>query len=550
MNAKEIPTSKKRKYFVLVRLLNNEHLSYQRLADDYFVSRSSIANDIVFIKQLLAKDNVPLVFDNSGTYIGGGEGNKQKVLKRVVTNLMSTDQADKSLLKLFIDPELLKKIRHTLKKKARQWSLEVPENYLKDIVVTTAVLVQRGNSGHHIQQMKRNQLGKLFFQFEKYPLVYELLKAVEEEKIYQFSQSELRYLSYVVLGNGFKFFMQNVSIPDLFKKKVKSFIANVGYDIGIDLTQDTRLNTDLLLHLYQMILRLQSDMTVINPLLNEIKTNYPNLFGVVWYSLREFGSVNDLTISDDEVAFVTIHFQAAIERSKDVKRILFVCPNGIGTSSLISAKMHQILPNVSMIEVVSRAELAKQDLTNVDLIITTVPLQNVSVPIAKISPMMTLEDMKTIMNQYIDLTMNNVPKNVAIHTDIKQVFQMLKRHVFFENMQNREKAIDYLLRTRKWESKKALNEYRKTVYQRENLQSTFLGNGFAIPHGDPKMLKNSSISVLILDKPIEWGNNKVDVISLLMVRDKDKKTVEPFMNLIMEGINNKEWFISKMMEVR
>lgn len=550
LSVKKIPGSKVRKYYILTRLLNDEHLSYQRLADDYFVSRSSIANDIAFIKRLLAKDNVPLVFDNSGTYIGGGEGNKHKILKRTIDGLMRNSEPNTHLLKVFINPTLLETIRKTFETKIQQWSLEVPENYLKDIVVSTSIVVQRGNSHHPIKQTKKNQFGKLLFQLEKYPLVYELLMTVEEKKIYRFSQDELRYLSYVILGNGFKYFMQDATIPDAFKQKVKTLIANVGEGLDIDLTQDARLETDILFHLYQMILRLQSDTTVINPLLDEIKRNYPHIFGVVWYALSEFGNDNILTIPDDEVAFITIHFQAAVERSKSIKRILFVCPNGVGTSSLISAKMRQILPEVSIIEVVSRTDLAKQDLSDVDLIISTVPLTNVSVPVAKISPLLTSKDMKTIMNQYIDLVMINDAENSINGRELKQTFAMLRGHVFFANLKNRHEVIDYLLKTNNWPSKDSLVTYRHSIYTREQLQSTYLGNGFVIPHGDPKKVINSCISILLLDKPIEWGNNKADIISLLMVREEDKKTVEPFMNLIMQGINNKDWFISKIMEVK
>lgn len=546
----KIPTSKERKYLVLNRLLEGEHLSYQRLADDYFVSRSSIANDIVFVKELLSKDGVPLVFDNSGTYIGGDERNKQKIIKRLVAEFSRTRSSPDLLLNIFIDQNLLLRVTNIFKQKIESWSLEVPENYLNDIVVSTSVVIYRGQNGHRIQQTGNSQLGKLFFQFEKYPLIYELLKTVEEVGLYKFSTEELKYLSYIVLGNGVKFFMKNTAIPNKFKLKVRSLIVSIGKDMKVDFSQDARLNTDLLLHLYQMVLRLQSDMTVINPLLSEIKRDYPKLFGVVWYSLREFGNDNDLTVSDDEVAFVTIHFQAAIERLKSVKRILFVCPNGIGTSSFISAKMHQILPNVSIIEVVSLADLVNQDLSDVELIITTVPIDNLGVPVAKISPMLTVNDMKTIMNQYIDLTMGSSLSFVKEDKELSGVFRLLKNHVFFKTMKTQKEAIDYLLKTNVWATQERFRAYKQTVIQRETLQSTYLGNGFAIPHGDPKLLLQSSISILILDKPVDWGNNKVDIISLLMVCEKDKEKIEPFMNMIMQGIKNKEWFISKMMEVR
>ena len=44
----EYVDSKQRKYLIIKRLLNQEHLSYQQLSEDYYVSRSSIANDISY----------------------------------------------------------------------------------------------------------------------------------------------------------------------------------------------------------------------------------------------------------------------------------------------------------------------------------------------------------------------------------------------------------------------------------------------------------------------------------------------------------------------
>lgn len=180
LNVPVLPDSKKRKYYILVRLLNGEHLSYQHLADNYFVSRSSIANDIVFIKQLLAKDNVALVFDNSGTYIGGGEIDKQKVLKRLVMGLVRQDKTNPELLQLFISQTLLSTVKETFDQKIQAWSLEIPENYLWDIIVSASIVIYRGRQGYFIQQAANNQLGKLLFQLEKYPLVYELLESLEK----------------------------------------------------------------------------------------------------------------------------------------------------------------------------------------------------------------------------------------------------------------------------------------------------------------------------------------------------------------------------------
>jgi len=543
--------SKERKYVILLRLLNGEHLSYQQLADGYFVSRSSIASDVASIKQILAEENLTLTFDNSGTYLKGGEILKQRVFKRVIMDSMDGTGLSQFVLSIFLDDTLYQQITKIFQRKLHASHLEVPESYLQDILVSTAVVIQRGRLGAHIELPTTKQFGKLFFQFDKYPLVYELLKSVEDASIYQFSTTEFRYLAYVILGNGFKYFMTDATIPDEFKHKVKQLINKVGKGIKTNFGQDNRLESDLLMHLYQLVLRLQAHTTVINPLLPEIRKNYRKLFGVVWYALNEFGNENGLKISADEVGFITIHFQAALERSKKVRKILFVCPNGIGASSLISAKLRRILPDIILIEVVSVANLFRQDLSDVDLIISTVEIKNISIPVVEISPLVTPQDMKKIMGKYIDITVaqNNREFEAADNTLIPTLEQ-LKGHVFFKQVVDADAAINYLQRKNYWRTNQRRQAFKESVVEREQLQSTYLGNGFAIPHGRPALVDQTSISILVLDKPIIWGSAKVDVVALLMIREKDSAYVEPFMNLLMKGIEDKRWFISKMMEVK
>jgi transcriptional antiterminator/mannitol/fructose-specific phosphotransferase system IIA component (Ntr-type) len=549
--AKANLSPKDRKYEIISRLLNGEHLSYQQLSDEYFVSRSSIAGDISTAKQILAQENAPLAFDNSGTYIKGGEVLRQRVTKRIVLDLMLAPIPNTIALTMFLDMTLLKQLRQAFEKKLQKWHLEVPESYLQDILVTTAIVITRGRAGRHIEVDERNQFGDLFFQFEKYPLVYDLLMSVESDGMYHFSQAELRYLSYVILGNGFKFFMKNATIPGLFKQKVKKLITSVSTGIDIDLNQDSRLESDLLVHLYQLVLRLRANTTVVNPLLSEIRKNYRKLFGVVWYALNDFGHDNHLTISADEVGFVTIHFQAAIERTKKMRRILFVCPNGIGTSSLISAKIRRIFPDIPLIEAVSVANLARMDLADVDLILTTVSIGKVSQPVVNISPLLTTEDMKNVMSKYIDIT--TAPDRHQNKTDAGNLLKTLtglSGHVFFDNLKTRETALNFLIHKNTWDSEAHQQAFKESVQQRETIQSTYMSNGFVIPHGDPALVDHTNISILVLDKPIPWGNYKADVIALLMIRKKDTAAVEPFMDLLMKGIEDKNWFISKMMEVK
>ena len=182
-------------------------------------------------------------------------------------------------------------------------------------------------------------------------------------------------MTYVIVGSGLRFFMKNETIPLVFREKIRQLIQKVSRGIQIDLTQDSRLEEDLLVHLYQLLLRIEAQTTIVNPLIDEIKQNYPSLYVVVWFALNDFRWPYQVSLSEDEVGFVAIHFHAAIERVKRLNRLLFVCPNGMGTSSFVSAKIRRILPDIDSIETVSVDKLNRLDLFDVDFSTVDIPKQ-------------------------------------------------------------------------------------------------------------------------------------------------------------------------------
>ena len=57
---------------------------------------------------------------------------------------------------------------------------------------------------------RERQFGKLFLEFDKYPLIYELLKEIEEQEIYHFSSKEVQYLTYLIVGSGLRFYEERI----------------------------------------------------------------------------------------------------------------------------------------------------------------------------------------------------------------------------------------------------------------------------------------------------------------------------------------------------
>lgn len=534
--------SKKRKFLILNRLLNDEHLSYQHLAEDYYVSRSSIANDISYIKELLAQDNVSLQFDNTGTFIKCSEIKKQNIIKRIVSlNFINLNQSSE-YESLFLDLALLKKINKIIDSKNPQIVNEIPDIYLQNLILTFAILIQRGKANHHISFSDEDQLA-MQSQLNDYPLIDDLIESVQDSNIYHFSKDELIYLTYLILGNSNNFFVNYARVPPNIKTKVENFIDEVSRSLNIDLSGDKSLREDLTIHIYQMMLRLKSESNIVNPLKEEIKEDYSQTYGVIWYLLKDFGNENHLQISEDEVSFITIHFQAAIERKKKYKKILFVCPQGIGTSSLAVAQLRKIIPREAAIEIISLQKLNHRDLQDTDLIVSTIPISISTVPVVQISPILTSKDMKKIMDSYIDTTMNKDTEEKC------QYIISIKHEVLLSKEIDKESVLNKLSLLGNWRNDDDRLAFLKSTLAREKLQSTYLGNGFVIPHGDTKYVNKSLIAIDILNRPIEWGNHKADIICLLMINSKDRDEVEPFMKMVMNGIKNKNWFKKKVMKI-
>ena len=66
------------------------------------------------------------------------------------------------------------------------------------------------------------------------------------------------------------------------------------------------------------------------------------------------------------------------------------------------------------------------------------------------------------------------------------------------------------------------------MLERENVESTAIGSGIAIPHGKAENVIRPQICVVKLAEPLNWGNMKVDVIFLLALNFENMITTKAF----------------------
>jgi mannitol/fructose-specific phosphotransferase system IIA component (Ntr-type) len=146
------------------------------------------------------------------------------------------------------------------------------------------------------------------------------------------------------------------------------------------------------------------------------------------------------------------------------------------------------------------------------------------------------------------LIQENKETNYQSLIDEKLVFNNL-------NVKSKEELIDILGRELK-KNDYVKDHYVKTIWDRENIGTTYFTNFIAIPHGDPKYVKKPVICVASLSNPIKWGDDSVKIVFLLCLKAENMNGIinlqrlcedEDNIKIILKG--NKEEMV-KFLEVR
>lgn len=158
-----------------------------------------------------------------------------------------------------------------------------------------------------------------------------------------------------------------------------------------DLSGYTSLRDDLYCHLRPMLLRVEQNIRTENPQLDTIRTAYPGLWKATRTACDAVQQQFVLpAISDDEAAYLAMHFGAVLEQNAMFRlrlRVVVACPLGMGSSRFLASRLGNEFPSLQVEGCCSVRELNAADLCRrkIDFIISTVPLE-LDYPAVCISP--------------------------------------------------------------------------------------------------------------------------------------------------------------------
>ncbi|WAA13150.1 BglG family transcription antiterminator [Fervidibacillus halotolerans] len=544
-------TPLQRKITILQSLIDGKKLSYNQLAATFRVSRSSIASDFKWIKNLCNKVHVRLEYDNSGTYISGYESAIQSLMKKLYLEKFKLEynrypaylnEYHHFLLKTDeINPVILQTSFNLIFNIATKHKLD--NHYSINLYNTLFILCKRNQLNKHIEAYKGSILEKIQ-ELENYYIASEIADKIKSVLKINFTKNELIYLNENLVANGITPIIWYVG-KDRYHRAVKRLIKRFSNVVNIDLNNDKKLFTNLLNHIIPMIYRLDHGIQLKNPLLSEIKRQYSLMFNITWFVLIDFEQELNIHLPEDEIGFILVHFQSALERNTSLKKILIVCPTGLVTWKLLEERLRKFVPGMFVYEITSSNEIDSYNLQAYDYIITTVPIEMDNEEqhnVFHLSPIPSDQELLHLSQVIANSTdTETILSKIKPYKNNFEIINILDIDLIYSNqsMSSMNMVLNFLIT--KLEEKNIVDpRYRKSLYLREKLSSTAFEFGVAIPHGNPEYVHKTKLSILVNEKKIVWGKKRVDVILLLSIAKEDKELVGPILVQINDLLSSRE----------
>ena len=186
-----------------------------------------------------------------------------------------------------------------------------------------------------------------------------------------------------------------------------------------DLSGYTSLRDDLYCHLRPMLLRVEQNIRTENPQLDTIRTAYPGLWKATRAACDAVQQQFVLpAISDDEAAYLAMHFGAVLEQNAMFRlrlRVVVACPLGMGSSRFLASRLGNEFPSLQVEGCCSVRELNAADLRRrrIDFIISTVPLE-LDYPAVCISPSLLEPDRAVLKDAITRYSQNSQETEPAV----------------------------------------------------------------------------------------------------------------------------------------
>ncbi|MGY3724963.1 transcriptional antiterminator, BglG family [Granulicatella balaenopterae] len=513
------------------------------------VSKNTATSDVKTLRNRCLKHHLQFIYTRKdGYHIQGTEMDKRRFAIICMDQLLEYPLGKRALEHMIEDwneQANIKPLVQQFETTLQQHQLLVPLARLEVIVWYYRLLLMRKHDQIELTELQINCIEKSGIM----PVAEELIHQMNSD----WEETEAYYLAAILLGvvQG-NYYDQN---SDLIQNYADQMILFVEQKLAIIFDKRLDLQKGLRQHLLPAYYRIIFEIPIANPLREMIIERYRFLFDIVKQSLIPFEKELDVTISDNEITYLTMYFGGKIKSRKAKKEqltALVICPNGISSSQMLKSQLKELFPDFKWIVDAFKTTDSYKD---VDMIFSTI-FMRAEVPVYVTKPLLSIYEknyLLDVVNQDFNIKNQKLPtvnriieivQKYAKITNIEALEQDLSLYINnYTSIERTDQPMlkelltkDYIAFSDQdltWEEAIALSakpladkekinpSYVEAIINRVNEFGPYIhiGKNVAIPHARPEDGVNEiGMSFLKLDKPV-------------LLQDKPEHEVDMFITL-------------------
>ncbi len=405
----------KKSFIIKLFLTNNNLPTIEDLCEILQISRPTAVKYMKFVKEWFRKRKMLIVGKSGVGYeIKGGEENKirnalidfiqqykRDTVEKVMTILMR-GREDRPPIELFKQTDF-KMIAQFIEQVEFKTDTTLTDKDYVNLALRIAISIERMRDNHLITIEPK----KLFniMQNPIYKIIYRHKYILENGTKLTLPPEEIAYITLSFISSKVQESSVLKAIPDGDKNEYADYaklIAKMAEEIfGLKIENDREFVHMLALHLKSTLNKIKYGLKIENPLLAEIKEEYPLSFSIAEKVATMLGNKINIKIPDEEAGYIALYIAMAVEKlkhgRKKRKKIAVICAMAMGTSSLLFWRLLNEMPDIDVIQVGSYKDVVEGKIDpEIDLIVSTIPLPELEIPHIVVSPFLNTKERRKI----------------------------------------------------------------------------------------------------------------------------------------------------------
>lgn len=404
------------------------------------VSETTVASDMEALGEWFSRNNLEVLRrPGYGVVLGGTEGDYREAMRRfihesewqksekrftggsrrsrnaeeAVTDIL-LNAADSGIYSL-LNNDILTRVYNVLSNMDEPMLHQLADNAVTGLAIHIAIAIDRVQKG---AVLEANEKGlEDLASWEGYDLAVKILREMEAEFEITIPGVELSYILLHLRGSkiaysgtagdkksGDDVIMRQMrgideeKLLDMIDEMIEIFNPSISYELKCD--ED--FFRGLLVHLRPVIVRLLNHMNIFNPILKDIREEYPDVFQRCAQASKVIERETHEQVREEEIGFLAMHFGAAeeriLERQKAARRVVIgvICASGFGVARLMLTKLSNHLGDRATFRAYGKDEITPGVIEDTDFFVSTLNLDSLGIDCVRVSPLITASDLSQI----------------------------------------------------------------------------------------------------------------------------------------------------------